>query len=148
MAEFKIELFSNVNEKGELQNNVRQSIKRDLLKFAGKRVKITIERQRSTRSHQQNAYLHLLFTIFKDSLNELGNDFTMDEIKELCKFKFATIDIINEDSGEVFGQRIKGTHEMKKMEMVEFIDKIIIWAADHFGIILPYPSEQLGIDLE
>ncbi len=72
----------------------------------------------------------------------------MEEVKAICKTKFCTIDVINNDSGEVIGQRIKGTSEMNKMEMVEFIDNVIRWAADYFRIVLPFPGENIKIDFE
>jgi len=84
-----------------------------------------------------------LFTIFKTSLNDLGNDFTMEEVKEICKYKFGLTDVLNKQTGEVIGQRIKGTHEMSKTEMIEFIESVIRYAAECFDIILPYPSEQI-----
>lgn len=141
----KQEFFSGVTN-GCLQKNVSGSIAKELQRHEGKRVRIIIERLKSKRSHQQNAYLHLLFTIFTEALNELGNEFQMLEIKELCKCKFATIDVVNEKTGEVIGQRIKGTSEMTKTELNEFIENIIRWAADFFHITLPYPNEELTID--
>jgi len=136
--------FSNVKE-GQLQMNVRKKIASELSQFEGKRVEITIKKVGSQRSHQQNRYLHLLFTIFKDALNDLGNEFTMLEVKELCKAKFSLIDVVNQETSEVFGQRIKGTAEMTKGELAEFIESIIRWAADSFHIVLPYPNEQFEI---
>lgn len=138
----KHEYFSNVKD-GRLQKSVSFSIAKDLKYYEDKRIRITIEKLKSKRSLEQNAYLHLLFTLFTKALNDLGNEFSMLEVKELCKCKFATIDVINEKTGEVIGQRIKGTSEMNKTELSEFIESIIRWAADYFHIILPYPNEQL-----
>jgi hypothetical protein len=78
-----------------------------------------------------------------EELNELGNEFTMMEVKDLCKAKFALIDVFNEKTGEVLGQRIKGTSAMNKTELSDFVESVIRWAADSFGIVLPYPNEQL-----
>lgn len=119
-----------------------------LRSLEGKRVVISIDVCKSTRSQQQNRYLHLLFTIFKDALNDLGNEFTMEEVKELCKMKFATIDVFNNVTGECIGQRIKGTHEMSKSEMVDFIESIIRYSADFFHIVLPYPNENFSLDFD
>lgn len=143
---YKLQYFSNVKD-GNLQNNVRQLIAKELKVFNDKRVSITIEKIKSIRSCQQNRYLHLLFTIFKNELNELGNEFTMEEIKELCKSKFSTIDVFNKETGECIGQRIKGTHEMSKGEMVDFIESVIRWAADMFHIVLPAANEQIDLDI-
>ena len=53
------------------------------------------------------------------------------------------IDVIDEKTGEVWGQRIKGTSEMTKKELNEFFERIIIWAADVFHFELPYPNEEI-----
>lgn len=140
------EFYSNVRE-GKLQTSISRQIGDFLKSMEGKRVRIVLSRAKSQRSEQQNRYLHLLFTIFTDELNELGNEFSMQEVKELCKVKFALMDVLNEDTGEVIGQRIKGTSEMNKTELNEFFEKVIRWAADSFGIILPYPNEQLKTEL-
>jgi hypothetical protein len=140
------EFFSTVNQ-GNLQSNTRQLIANEIKKFEGKRVHITIKKVQSTRSGQQNRYIHALFTIFTKELNELGNDFTMTEVKELCKAKFSQVEVVNQETGEVIGTRIKGTHEMSKGELNEFIEKVIRWAADMFSITLPYPNEEMLLNI-
>ncbi len=143
----KLELFSTVKS-GKLQANTTRSILKALEALEGKRIVITIEKLSSKRSHQQNKYIHVLFTAFKDGLNELGNDFTMQQVKDLCKAKFALIDMVNEGTGEIVGQRIKGTSEMGKLELNDFFEKVIRWAAETFNIQLFYPNEELTIYFE
>lgn len=142
----KIEFISPVKN-GRLQPTTSKAIAKTLEGFEGKRIIITINKQSSKRSGQQNRYLHLTFTILTDSLNELGNSFTMPEIKELLKAKYAMIEVFNTKTGEVIGQRIKGTSEMNKTELSVFIDSIIRWAAD-FGIVLLYPNESFELDFD
>jgi len=139
--------FISIIKDGKLQPSTTNNILKVLSGLEGKRVRITLEKVSAKRSLQQNAYLHLLFIIFTESLNELGNDFTMDEVKELCKAKFLLVDVMNVETGEIIGQRIKGTSEMTKTELNLFIENIIRWAADYFSIVLPYPSEQLEVSL-
>lgn len=140
----KLTYYSKVVD-GKLQGNVSKFIKEELPRFNDKRVEVTIKQISSKRSDQQNRYIHLLFTIFKDSLNDLGNDFSMQEVKDLCKFKFAKTDVINTNTGELLGERIKGTSEMGKLELAEFVDNVIDWAKEMFNIRLPKPGEQLEI---
>ena len=139
--------FISIIKDGKLQPSTTNNILKVLSGLEGKRVRVTLEKVSAKRSLQQNAYLHLLFTIFAESLNDLGNEFTVDEVKELCKAKFALIDVMNKETGECLGQRIKGTSEMTKTELNLFIENIIRWAADYFSIVLPYPSEQLEVTL-
>ena len=141
----KQEFISSVKN-GKLQASTTKSILKVFSGLEGKKVRITVEKLSSKRSHQQNAYLHLLFTIFTDALNDLGNEFNMLEVKDLCKAKFALTDVINEKTGEVLGQRIKGTSEMNKTELSDFVESVIRWASNYFHITLPYPNEQLTID--
>ena len=141
----KQEFISSVKN-SKLQPSTTKAILKVLSGFEGKNVRITVEKISSKRSLQQNAYLHLLFTIFTDALNDLGNEFNMVEVKELCKAKFALIDVINEKTGEVLGQRINKTSEMNKQQLSDFVESVIRWASDYFGIILPYPNEQLTIE--
>lgn len=101
----------------------------------------------SKRTLKQNAYLHLVLGIFTDGLNQLGNHFAMEQVKELCKCKFLLVDEADESTGEIIGQRIRGTSELTKEEMGEFIDKIRGWALDHFNIYLPEAEEQLEMPL-
>jgi hypothetical protein len=137
----KIEIISKV-ENGRLSRN-RKLIEDTIKSFEGKEIVLSIEKKKKKRTGQQNRYLHLLFTIFANELNELGNKFTAQEVKDLCKFKFALIDVINESTGEVIGQRIQGTSEMTTTELNSFIEDVIQWAAEMFDIQLPYPNEEL-----
>jgi len=133
---------------GRLQKNASRHIADELARHEGKRVEIKIRRVSSKRTLPQNAYLHLLFTLFTNELNALGNTFQMIEVKELLKTKFATMDVFNEATGEVIGQRVKGTSEMTKGEMIEFIDSIIRYGKEMFNFNLPYPNESMTFEFE
>lgn len=143
----KLTFISRVKN-GKLQPSTAKMLVKSIEANEGKNVVITIEKLTSKRSGQQNKFIHVMFTQFTEALNELGNTFTMEEVKDLCKAKFALIDVINKETGEVIGQRIQGTHEMKKDELGVFIDNVIRWAADYFHITLFYPNEQLTIETE
>jgi glutamyl-tRNA reductase len=141
----KLELIS-VIKNDRLQPSVTKQILKAIEGQNGKKFIITLDKYSSKRSKQQNRYLHLLFTILKEALNDFGNEFTSEEIKELCKAKFSLIEVVNENTGETLGKRIKGTSEMNKTELNEFIESIIRWAAE-LNIILPFPNEQIEADL-
>ena len=126
---------------GVLTINSRKMFDKELSTLKNGLVTITVKR-RNQRSISQNNYIHLLFTIFKNELNQLGNEFKMEQVKEIAKAKFLTVDVVNESTGECIGQRVKGTHELSKVEMMEFVENVIRWAADMFHITLPYPGEQ------
>lgn len=141
------EYFSTVKG-GKIQRSTSVAIGNELSFFEGKRVRILIERSSGKRSIPQNSYLHLLFTIFKNELNNLGNEFTMDEVKEMCIHKCSVeTEVINKNTGELMFMRKKRTSELSKTEMSDFIESIIRWGADMFNIILPYPNEQIKADI-
>jgi hypothetical protein len=115
--------------------------------FKGKTIEIIARKKRSRRSCQQNRYLHLLFNIFSAELINYTGDkqYTPSVIKEMMKFKFLLTDIANEETGEITGQYIKGTHELKKSEMIDFIDDVVRYAAENYGIKLPMANEQFEL---
>lgn len=136
----KIEIISEVRG-GKLVRN-RKLITETIKQFEGKTIVLSIEKQTKKRSTLQNAYLHASFTILTKGLNELGNKFSMSEVKELVKAKFLMIDMIDQSTGEVLGKRIKGTSELTTTEMMEFIMEMQQWAAE-FEIMIPNPNEQI-----
>jgi hypothetical protein len=142
----KVEIISTVKN-GKLSPKSTNEILAILAKCEGKQVVISIEKLSRKRSSQQNRYLHLLFTQLTEVLNDLGNEFTMQEVKDMMKAKFALTDVVNTSTGEVLGQRIKGTSEMKRMELADFIDSVIRWAAE-LGVKLYYPNEVILMELE
>jgi hypothetical protein len=141
--------FISVINNDRLQPSVTKKILKVIEGNNGKRFKITIEKFSAKRSLPQNNYIHLLFTIFTDALNELGNEFSSKQIKELCKTKYPFyIDVVDITTGEVIGQERKGTSDFTKEEMAIFIDKVIQWAAETFRIKLPYPNENFEFDFD
>ena len=142
-----IEIYTDVTDKGVLRESAIKKLKRGIPLLKSKHVRIMVEVVKNTRSLRQNRYLHLTFTILTESLNDLGNEFTMPEVKELLKFKFATIDVFDKLSGEVIGQRVQKTSEMTTVELSLFIDNIIRWASD-FQIVLLYPNENFELDFD
>lgn len=131
---------------GRLKDNA-DLVNRAIKNREGQAILITIQTVSRKRTSQQNRYIHRLFTIFTQSLNELGNTFSMSDTKALCAAKFLIIDVVNQDSGDVIGQRIRGTSELDTKEFGEYFEKVIAWAADTFGIILPYPNtEELFVE--
>lgn len=138
--------ISNVKD-GTLQMNVRKQIAEKLPYFNDKRVKITIEKLYGKRSNPQNAYLHLLLTIFSNELIDLTGDerLDMETVKGMCKIKYLSESIIDEETGEVKATYVRKTSQLNKEEMGEFIENIKHYAMDMFGIYLPECNEQLNL---
>lgn len=141
--------FISVIKDDRLQPSVTKGILKVIEGKNGKRYKITIEKLSVKRSIPQNNYVHLLFTLFTEALNDLGNEFSMLTVKELCKTKFPVYrDVVDVSSGEIIGQERKGTSDYTKEEMSIFFDKVISWAGETFHIKLPYPNENFELDFD
>lgn len=138
MAEMKLTYYSNVTNR-KLQKNVSQIIASELNNFEGKRVEITIQKLKSSRSIMQNRLWWLYVTILA---NELG--YSKDEMHEICKFKFLKKEKIDEKTGELF-QYIGSTATLGKGEFVDLVDSLIRWSAETFNIVLPLPNTQTEI---
>jgi len=131
---------------GKLSKRASQDIKKHIEALEGFRIVITVDKVKKSRSAQQNRYLHLAFGIFKDGLNDLGNTFTMAEVKELLKYKFLKTEVVNESTGEIIGERVKGTAELTTSEMSDFVGHMIQYAIEEFEITIPLPDENLTIN--
>lgn len=145
----KIQYNGSVDDSGTLKIHRRNELKTDLFNLFRKMdVIITIEKKSKKRSVLQNNYLHLLFTIFTECLNEYGNEYQMIEIKDMLKLKFLTVDVFNNETGESVGKRVKHTSELTTTELNEFIECIIRYGSEMFGFNLPYPNEQLNLHIK
>jgi len=130
---------------GKLSYKQRSVALSDISKLKDGDYTYTLERVTKKRTLSQNAYLHLLIGLFTKELNELGNTFSEQKVKELLKFKFLKVDEIDQSTGEVIGQRIRHTSELNTEELNKFIDDIIQYGAEMFHFNLPYPNEQLTL---
>lgn len=135
----QLKYYSNVSNEGKLQKNVSEKIALELKEFSGKRVEITIEKLRSTRSSRQNRLWWLYMTILS---KEIG--YTKDEMHEICKFKFLKREKVDEKTGEVF-EYIGKSSKLTKSEFADMTTDLIRWASETFNIILPLPDEQMEI---
>jgi Ser-tRNA(Ala) deacylase AlaX len=110
----------------------------------GEHFMLSIDKQKRGRSIQQNAYLHLLFGILKDEFNKLGSKFTLEKVKDMCKYKF----LLESEyvDGVYVGETVRHTSDLSVEEMSEFIEQIKAWAAE-FSIYLPDASEQIQANI-
>jgi len=103
----------------------------------GKKIDLTVVRQK--RSLKQNAYLHVLITIYAV---EIG--LTLQEAKNFLKreCQFMTYQTVTKKNKEV--KFLKQTSQLNSKEMSDFIDWIKTFAGQQ-GIYLP-DSEQEYLD--
>ena len=131
----KLAYYSNVKD-GKLQKNVSLQIAEEIKHFEGKRVEITVQKLKSTRSTQQNRLWWLYVTIIA---KEIGYD--KNEMHEILKFKFLKKEKVDERTGEIF-EYIGSTAKLNKSDFADMVTDLIRYAAETFDIILPLPGEQ------
>lgn len=97
------------------------------------------------RSLNQNKYAHaVLFPEVMKALREAGYEAirTPEDAKQVCKALFLKKQILkNDDTGECV-ELIKDTSELTKLEMMEFINDVVRWAANQLNYVIPLPNEQ------
>jgi len=91
---------------------------------------VTLERVPKPRTTNQNKYVHAIF-----GLLAAYTGFTVDEVKELAKRKFAER---YEKNGVTF---MRGTSEMSTADMTVFIDKLRKWGNEDIGCYCPSADE-------
>jgi hypothetical protein len=122
----------------------RPAEKQMILEFVRKldgmhRVEIVKYRPRRTDS-QNRYYWPCVVQPFADFLRAQGQTITDEQAHDLMKAKFLTISVINPGSGEVIGERVRSTTELKVEEFGEYLEKVMAWLADMFGIECPIPN--------
>jgi len=141
----KIEYNGEVSPDGQLKIFRKKDFIAEVKTLAGKRVKLTIERQYNKRSLSQNAYWHgVVVNAVKEGLAAKGFVFTAKETHELLRLKFAVAEKVNESTGEVI-QYLKSTSEMTVGEFMDFMAEVSEWAYTEYGITIPQPGEQLEV---
>lgn len=96
----------------------------------GKYVEVTVRKERSQRSLQQNSYYHAVVV-------KMLSDFTgyeQDEMHEILKQQF--LKKVNADGFEF----VKSTTKLSTVEFEEYLESIKRWAA-MLGCVVPDPNE-------
>lgn len=140
----KLELFSGVSDEGKLQKNVTLKILAFLLLYIGKRVKITIEIVRNTRSHRQNRYYWGVVVIYQiDCFRERwGAEFDKDQVHDWNKINIWFTEHVDIHTGEI--HKMPGSSKTKTVgEFEERLEKLRRYFDEQFEWRIPLPNEQL-----
>lgn len=140
-------LFYSKVEQGKLNKHSAKSIAECLNSFEGIDVCISIEKKKKQRSNLQNAYYwSCVIPLIKETLYELGNEFSTEQVHDLLKYQFLKEIIPYGEDGQ-FIERIKSTTELSTFEFMAFKESIQRWAAEMFDLQIPDPKEQLEFNL-
>ena len=140
---------ASVNSKvvdGKCATN-KGSISKAFEQFEGREITITIEKKRRKRSNEQNAYLWgCVYPLVKLQFYETcGEVFTIEEVHEIMKMKFSSVELINEETGEVIIVP-KSTTKNSKFEQEQYHEQIRNFAKEWFNIYIPLPNEEIFIN--
>ena len=141
-----VKAYGSVSETGIIQMSpyARKRMQHDVMKFKGKAIEIIVK-ARGKRGVQMNSYVWgVVYKMLQMELNELGNDFTIDDIHEWCKIEFNSINIIGE-GGEVSGKKGGSTAALNNSEHIEYWMKIREWSLDFLKLYIPLPKEDLTL---
>lgn len=140
-----ITAYGNI-KKGKLTLANRKRFEQDLSGCKDGVVELTVKARNQRSSPQNRYYWGVVVKEVQIRFRELGNDVTPELTHEFLKGKFNLKPLIGE-GGEVIDNIGGPTPEMNKEEFSEYVDKIIIWAADVLQIVIPYPNEKLILNL-
>lgn len=101
--------------------------------------------KRDKRTNDQNAYLHTIFPLIRNGLQDIGyrEVKTADDAKWVCKSLFLSYEIENGTGGKI--RMVKRTRDLTKDEMSAFIEEVIQWAAEYLGVVIEPPLTQTQI---
>jgi hypothetical protein len=108
-------------------------------RLEGCQVVITLDKERKTRSINQNAYL---WGVIIATLNkELGYNDNDSNIHEYLKSKFLSKEIQSPINPSESLTIIRSTNDLNTIEMEEYLTAIRSWASSELNIYLPLPNE-------
>lgn len=134
----KVTAIGNI-EDGILKIANRRFFDADLKTMTNGSVTVTIEKKSRKRSNQQNAYYWgVIIPLCKRGFNDLGHDLNDEDTHTFLKSKFNALDIVFEDTGEVFPLG-RSTTEMDTIDFMMYVEKIQQFAAEILNTIIPDP---------
>lgn len=144
-----MKIISNVVD-GNLKQN-RNLIKDTIKSLEGKKVLITIEKLKKTRSLEQNAYYYgAVLPLVQNGLHDAtGQMKTTEQIHYniLLKMFAPENEIVNVETGEFITERLSSS-EMTTTQFMEYIMEIQKWAAEFLGIDIPNPNEKTTLQFD
>lgn len=144
----KLSYFGDVDEGGKLKIHNNTSFVLDLMEFAGKKIRLTIERA-AKRSNPQNSYFHgVVIPIVKAHLLDLGwkEAKSSEWVKNYIKFNCLIKEVTNVETGETI-KSLGETSGLSKSEFADFIADVQRWAAQELDLIIPDPGQVLDLNL-
>jgi hypothetical protein len=124
-------IFAAIVQDGHLIMEVRGLYARHLQSLEGKRVTVTVEKEKRKRSNQQNKYYWGV--VLQLIAEHTGED--PENIHEALKAHFAPKHVV----GNIVIP--SATRYLDTIDFSTFVEKVARWAAEELGIMIPLPGE-------
>jgi hypothetical protein len=132
-------LFDGTIRDSKLFVDKSEQFKQHLVSLNGKRVQVTVEKIKHTRSHSQNAYYHGV--IVKLIAQHTGHD--PEQVHELLKAMFSPKWHYAAPLTATEFVIPTSTARLDTVEFVEYTEKCRVWAAEFLGLNIPLPGEVM-----
>jgi hypothetical protein len=127
-----IPVFKGLITDGKIIHDTPAKFQAYLERLEGKHIEITVRKQRSQRSLNQNSYY--FGVVVKLLSTETG--YEEEEIHDILKYQFLKI---GGSDGEF--ERVRSTSALSTSDFEEYLEKIRRWSAGVLGIVIPLPNE-------
>jgi hypothetical protein len=127
-----VPLFHGKVEKGRLVLEDSASYRKYIVGMEGKRVSMSVKKYREPRTDNSNRYYWGV--VIETIAEHLGYD--KDDLHDALKFKFLSSKCYDEKGLLMIGSTAKLTTD----EFTQYINKIVIWAAQDLQIYVPDPG--------
>jgi len=137
----KLSYTANIKD-GKVNIVNRKYFDKEVEKFEGKTVTISIEKKKIRRSDPQNRYYWgVVIPIVCEGIKDTGEEVTNEQTHELLKFKYLRM----ESTNLIYA---KSTAGLTTVEFLEYIDQIVRFATEFLNVYIPDPDESLGIEIK
>ena len=126
------------NARGEIPKAARQAIQRELLAYAGKRIRIIIEKYTKKRSNEQNAYY---FGVIVKMISQ-HTGYTDKEVHRLLAESFLGTKEVK--IGDLVSKQPISTTTCSTSDFMAYMADIQQWAAENINLYLPDPNEVVN----
>ncbi len=130
--------FIGTIKNGALKLDSSGKFKAYISRFEGKRIELTLGPIKHSKTLQQLRYVHgVVFNLIAD---ECGYD-TIDPIKNYLCDKYLEKRTAVSTKRDKSIEYTPSLADVKKDEMMIFIEKCVQWAAKELGVVVPDPSQ-------
>ena len=124
-------VFVGLVQDGKLRIDYRAQFDAYLRRFEGEAVEVEVRKRRSQRSRAQNAFW---WSVVVPTLAE-HTGYSKDEMHEALKAKFLSTEDLS-----LGLTKIGSTAKLGTQEFADLVDRVVLWAAEALGVIVPPPK--------